>query len=190
MPRKAIYWRHPEKERSRSVARRKALTQQGYKGGLKNSLTYLKQLEWRKLYYNPTHRVQGLASERKYRAKIAMSGYGSDMHGRYFYAREKGTLKDGHYTYKPSAYIPKTPEALAQYQAGLRRKASSPASHTKVRTKRSPSTANPDKGAKLEWDNLLRGKSRKARNPRAPRICGRKRKCPVEDGPKRRNNKC
>lgn len=96
MPRKACYWKNPEKYRRYQRAYQKKLVRLGYKGGIKNANAYVRWLAYRN-NYNKTHRAQLNASQRRYLDKIRKAGFSTGVHGRYYYVRLKGKLKNGYH---------------------------------------------------------------------------------------------
>lgn len=154
MPVKARYWADPEKWKASTRLRRKANVYLGYKGGQRVLATYLKGLEYRKAKHkiDLNYRSSHAQAERNYRRKVNMAGFTTDSKGIYFYARTKGTLKDG---YNPKPKYDEEVLSYAQRHKGSRA------------TKRSPMPAHLNSGLN---NNLLRRKPRKKRNPGKKRI--------------------
>lgn len=95
MPEAARYWKNPEKYRRYQRAYYKKLVRLGYKGGIKNANCYVRWLAYRN-NYNKTHRAKLNAAQARYVAKVRKAGFTSGARGCYYYARMKGTLKNGY----------------------------------------------------------------------------------------------
>lgn len=156
MPRKARYWADPEKHRLEQRQRRHLNSSLGFKGGLRNIATYNR---WRA--QNTIHARTNLKAKKghreavkRYRDKLKAAGFSGSSRDIYFYARLKGTLKDGY-------------RRLPQYDAPEKAKLLEVRRGSSGKANGDPMPSNHH--SKL-INNLLRREPRKKRSPRAKRL--------------------